>query len=153
MTTKGRKVEALTGEVRACFNRLKALGDLLHQDLRITAAMRAVLESIVAGGEQTVPQIARAKAVTRQHIQVIVNNLADLDLIAIDPNPADKRSPLVRLTDEGRAAFARMREREREVLSELGRALSRCDVDASIATLAALHRWLDRRLEDSQDGD
>src|SRR5690606_18141459 len=69
MTGDVRKVVELTRGVRACFNRLRALGDTLHEDLGITASMRSVLESLHEDGARTVPQIAKSKSVTRQHIQ------------------------------------------------------------------------------------
>jgi hypothetical protein len=40
----GGKAEAVTREVRACFNRPGALGDAPHRDLRMPAAMRAMME-------------------------------------------------------------------------------------------------------------
>lgn len=147
MTADVRKAVAVTREVRACFNRLKALGDALHRDLGITAAMRAVMEAIDENGEQTVPRFARTKNVTRQHIQVLVNSLVEAGLAMTRPNPADKRSPLVALTREGKVAFARMRQREKTVFDELTRALASCDLEATHVTLAALHAYLDNKLE------
>lgn len=147
MTAEARKVLALTRDVRACFNRLRALADALHRDLGITAAMRAVMESLHEGGERTVPDIARAKSVTRQHIQVLVNALADSGFAATRPNPADKRSPLVALTKRGSTAFARMQQREKAVLAEMTRALAGADLDAALAALAALRDHLDVTLK------
>lgn len=153
MTPDARKAEALTREIRACFNRMKAFGDTLHGDLGITAAMRAVMESLHEGGEQTVPAIARAKSVTRQHIQVLFNALAEAGLAASRPNPADKRSPLIALTKRGAAAFARLHQREKAVLAELARALGGTDLDAALAALAALRRYLDGKLNQGESND
>ena len=146
MSTDAKEAVALTREVRACFNRLRALGDALHRDLGVTAAMRAVMEALFEGGEQTVPAIARAKSVSRQHIQVLVNDLASAGLAATRRNPDDGRSPLVDLTRKGHGLFARMREREKSVLAEMTRALKARDVGAAVATLEALHGWLDSKL-------
>lgn len=150
MTTRRAKAEAVTRQIRACFNRLKALADALHADLGVTGAMRAVIESLDEGGEQTVPTIARAKSVTRQHIQVLVNALLEAGLVSTRDNPADKRSPLVALTPKGRAAFATMREREKSVLADLTTALAGQDLDAALATLEALRAHLDRRLSETR---
>lgn len=141
-----RKVEAVVREVRACFNRLKALADTLHQDIAVTAAMRAVMEALDDAGEQTVPQIARAKSVTRQHIQVLVNALAEAKLVATRANPDDRRSPLIALTARGKATFARMRQREQAVLADMAVALRGCDLDAARAALAALRACLDGKV-------
>ena len=147
MTTKAKKAEAVTREIRACFNRLRALGDALHGDLGITAAMRAVMETLYETGEQTVPQIARGKSVSRQHIQVLTNSLIKAGLVTARPNPADKRSPLVTLTDTGQKTFATMRKREKTVLDDLAHALAACDLDATLVTLGDLHAYLDDQLE------
>ncbi len=148
MTAAIGKAEAVTREVRACFNRLRALGDLLHRDLGVTAAMRAVLEALDERGEQTASRIARAKGVTRQHIQVLVNRLIKAGLVAARPNPADERAPLVAPTRKGKAAFARIRRRENAVLAELGHVLASHDLDAAIETLAALRVHLDGKLQE-----
>jgi len=146
MTGDAERVEAVTRRVRACFNRLKALGDDLHKDLGVTAAMRAVLEALHEGGDQTMPEIARAKRVTRQHIQALTARLTAAGLARLRDNPADKRSPFVVLTPAGRKTIQRMRKRETTVLAELAAALAGCDLEATLATLAALEARLDETL-------
>lgn len=153
MATDAKQVAALTREVRACFNRLRTLGDQLHRDVGVTAAMRAVMESLFEGGEQTVPAIARVKGVTRQHIQVLVNELVSGGLAAVRQNPSDRRSPLVALTKKGHGLFERMREREKTVLVQIARALKARDVGAAAATLEALHGWLDSTLTKGEAND
>ena len=143
-----RAIEAVTRRIRACFNRLAALADRLHRDLGITAAMRAVIEALYEGGDRTVPSIARSKSVSRQHIQLLVNGLIEARLARAVENPADRRSPLIALTDQGRAAFERMREREKAVLAELATTLARHDVGETLATLEALQTYLDRKLRE-----
>ena len=146
MSPAVRKVEAITREIRACFNRLRAIGDALHGDLGITSAMRAVMESLDAAGGQTVARIARSKSVSRQHVQVLANQLIERGFVESQPDPADRRAPRLSLTKAGRSTFAKMRTREQSVLSELGRALAKQDLDASLAMLEALHGCLDRKL-------
>lgn len=153
MTAAAKKAEAVTREIRACFNRLKVLGGVLHHDLGVTAAMRAVVEALYESGEQTVPHIARSKSVTRQHIQVIVNDLVEAGLVVTRANPGDKRSPLVALTKKGRTVFERMRQREKTVFVELTRAFARCDLDATLTTLNTLHSYLDSKLKQGDSND
>ena len=125
---------------------MKAVGDVLHRDLGVTSAMRAVMEFLAENGEHTVPQVARAKNVTRQHIQTLVNRLDVSGLVSIRPNPADKRSPLIDLNDAGKKTFAAMRRREKAVFDGLGLALARCDLDATLTSLGALRQFLDTQL-------
>lgn len=146
MTADPAKVEALTREIRSCFNRLRALGDALHADLGITAATRAVMEALFESGKQTVPDIARAKSVSRQHIQVLFNALAEAGLAESTPNPSDRRSPLVSLTRRGESAFARMQQREKALLTDLASALDGKATEIALRALAALRADLDRRL-------
>ncbi|MBI4083443.1 MAG: MarR family transcriptional regulator [Candidatus Lambdaproteobacteria bacterium] len=105
--------------VRRLFHRLGAAADALHADLGVTASQHAVLEALADDGAQTVPQIARRKGVTRQHIQVLVNSLLSAGLVQAIENPGHRRSVLIGLTAEGARRFGVMRERERGLLEEL----------------------------------
>lgn len=141
-----RKAEAIIRKIRECSNRLAALDDALRQDVGITAAMRAVMQSLDEGGVQTVPQIARSKGVTRQHIQVLADKLATSGLTSTRDNPGDRRSPLLVLTKQGEAILERMRQRESGIFTELSRALREGDLDATLTTLDALRTYLDKKL-------
>jgi DNA-binding MarR family transcriptional regulator len=59
-----------------------------------------------------VPHIARARRVTRQRIQTLVNPLLGMELAESISNPASKRSPLIRLTKTGAQTILEMRRRE-----------------------------------------
>jgi len=147
--TKAEKMAALTAAVRAVFNRLKALGDDLHGDLEVTAAMRAVMETLAADGAMTVPQIARLKGVTRQHIQLLADALAAAGLAAIKENPAHRRSSLIALTDKGRRTFAKMRAREVPIVAELADDFDAQELDRAATVLARLAARLEARLKES----
>src|SRR5262245_28999821 len=114
--TKAERLVALTRAVRGLFNRLKALGDDLHGDLTITTAMRAVMETLAEAGPMTVPQIAKSKGVTRQHIQLLADALSGGGWVTVKDNPAHKRSSLIALTEKGKRMFAKMRVREIPVI-------------------------------------
>lgn len=84
-----------------------------------TVSHRAVLESLATHGAQTVPALARARPVARQHIQVLVNDLAEWGLVETRSNPAHKRSPLVALTPLGAKRFDAIRRAESRMLESL----------------------------------
>ena len=107
--------------------------------------MLSVLESLHERGAQTVPQIARARKVTRQHIQTVADRLLAGGLILLKENPRDRRSPLLELTDHGEHLYAQMQERELTVLNELGRALDDRDVEVTLTTLGTLCSRLDTK--------
>lgn len=138
-----REVEAIVTAIRACFARLRAVGDALHQDLGVTTAMRAVIETASGNDNLTVPEIARLKRVTRQNIQVIVDGLVDAGLVRLVANPAHKRSSLVRLTNRGRDVFEEMRRRERSALASIAQDLDPAAVAATGETLAAMQGRLE----------
>ena len=108
--------EKLVQAVRLSFFRLSALGDALHEEEGISTSMRGVLEGIYRNGPQSVPQMARARPVSRQFIQQIVNALLEKGLVELGPNPAHKRSDLVALTDQGRHLFETVRAREKKLV-------------------------------------
>jgi len=147
------RLNQLIINIRLGFHRLKAVAEELHADLGITAAMRGVLESLSDGGDWTVPRIARAKGVSRQHIQVTVDTLRAAGLVELRPNPAHRRSPLVAPTADGAAAYAEMRRRETAVLDELAGELPPAAIEGARDTLAALNELLDERLKTQREGD
>jgi DNA-binding MarR family transcriptional regulator len=120
------------------FHRLRAIGDDLHAEHGITTPMRGVMHSLFDGGPQTVPQMAAARPVSRQHIQTQVDALAARGLVATVPNPAHKRSSHIALTDAGREAFESMRKKEIETLSSLLGGLSGAGLKTTQQTLVRL---------------
>jgi len=98
---------------------LKDWNETLHSGVDVTAGMRALLELLLREGSMSVPDAARARSVSRQLIQQQVDSLLDRKLVQREPNPAHKRSPLIGLTDRGRALIQNMRAEELHALSRL----------------------------------
>ena len=142
-------VERIAGEVRHLFQVLKSLADALHKDAGLTASTRAVMEALV-DGPRTVPDIARSKSVTRQHIQLLVDELAASDLVELNPNPAHLRSPLIALSRKGEALFASMRKREAPLIERLAAGLDARKAAATVQTLAALRRRAEELLREQE---
>lgn len=141
------KMVALTQAVRGVFNRLKALGDELHGDLDVTTAMRAVMETLSDAGPMTVPQIAKLKGVTRQHIQLLADALVEGGLASVKENPAHRRSSLIALTDKGRRAFAKMRAREAPLIEELSAEFETQELERATIVLTRLMARIEARLK------
>ncbi len=136
-------VEALMREVRLTFHELRATAEALHDDpAGLTAAHRGVLESLERGGPQTVPALARARPVSRQHIQILVNRLLEVGLVRTEPNPAHERSQLIALTPAGAKRFAEMKRRERRALGNAKLPVSEARLRAATETLAELREFL-----------
>jgi DNA-binding MarR family transcriptional regulator len=141
------KMVALTQAVRGVFNRLKALGDELHGDLDVTTAMRAVMETLSEAGPMTVPQIAKLKGVTRQHIQLLADALIEGGFASVKENPAHRRSSLIALTDKGRRAFAKMRAREAPLIEELAAEFEVQELERATVVLTRLMARIEARLK------
>jgi DNA-binding MarR family transcriptional regulator len=138
MKTEAKKLYAVIRDIRLCFNLLRARADEMHKDLGVSASMRAVMESLAGGDEKTVPEIARSRGVSRQHIQVIVNGLTKAKLIEARDNPDDKRTFLISLTDTGRVAFYEIQKREALELRRLSEGFSTDELNATLNTLQKL---------------
>ena len=108
----------ITWLVRRLFRAMGSRADEYLASLGITAADRAVMEFLYPDQALSVPAIARRYQVSRQHVQVTVNRLADAGYVRSTENPRHKRSPLIVLTRAGSELFAGIREQEREFLDE-----------------------------------
>ena len=134
--------EQLFDEVRLLWNLLVQTGERLHADEQITIAMRAVLEFLVLRGPATVPQIARGRYVTRQHIQELVNALVERGLVEMADNPAHRRSRLTRLTPLGKETIERIRRREQRVYRKLNLGVRHIDLERAERTLRSVRNAL-----------
>jgi DNA-binding MarR family transcriptional regulator len=77
------------------------------------------MEILSYAGSITVPEIGRVKSVSRQHIQLVVNTLLEMNLIKRQNNPNDKRTYLVSLTSLGRDTYDAIQIREMTELQTL----------------------------------
>ena len=109
----------------------------------LSAGVRAVLNMLREDGPMTVPQMGRAQALSRQFVQRMVNDAAGRGLVESVPNPAHKRSSLIRLTEDGRAAINAVIDRERATLRRLEGDLTDEEISACLQVLSHLLRILD----------
>jgi DNA-binding MarR family transcriptional regulator len=142
MSNDTAPLEAVFDEVRQLWNRLVEVGEALHAREPVTLGMRAVLEALLAKGPSSVPALARARHVTRQHIQTLANALLEQGLVQAGGNPAHRRSPLLALTTSGQTLIRRMKAREAERLRPLGRRFPASDLQRTAALLRALREAL-----------
>jgi DNA-binding MarR family transcriptional regulator len=125
---------------------LRAVGEALHADLGITTGTRDVMTSLASGAPRTVPDLARERPVSRQHIRTLVNELLAEGLVEMLPNPSHRRSRLIGLTDEGRRRLRVLREREAELLARTAPAVSQADIAGATRIFDLLERDLAGRL-------
>ena len=129
-------------ETRRLFQCLASKSNELLQPTGINASMRAVLEFLDKEEPQTVPQMAHARNVSRQHIQNIVNELLDKDLVEVIENPAHKRSSLIQRTKTGVLCFADVKAREAKLFAEMSKSFSQQDLVITAQTLKTMRDYL-----------
>ena len=112
-----RSTEQLFNEVRLLYQSLVQIGEEIHEGSNISMGMRAVLEYLDRNGAATVPHMARARRVTRQRIQTLVNSLLEVYQVKSISNPASKRSPLITLSKTGKRTIRDMRRLEGKNIS------------------------------------
>jgi DNA-binding MarR family transcriptional regulator len=128
----------ITWLVRRLFRAMAGKADEYLAELGITAADRAVLEFLSAGEVLTVPEIAARYHVSRQHVQVTVNRLADKALVTTRQNPRHKRSALIAISASGKRLFARIRRREDAIIDRIFGDIPGRDLQVTRRTLQSL---------------
>ena len=136
-----KEFDDLANEVRLVFHTLVQSAETLHRGEDVSMGQRAVLEFLDKNGPHSVPAIARARRVTRQHIQVLVNQLLEGGWACVTPNEAHKRSPLVELTPPGARKIGAMRRREARHYAELG--VGRARLAQAAETLRSVRRAIE----------
>lgn len=128
-------------QTRRLFQRLGSELESLHRGHGLSTSQRAVLEFLDRQGAQTVPEMARHHGVSRQHIQTLVNDLLRLGCVEAVPNPAHRRSSLIRMTELGRDTFRRIKTLDAAVVEAIGHGLAAEDLHITERTLQAMERF------------
>lgn len=133
-------LDLLFGETVALFHRMAAAAEAVHREHGIRGGERGILRSLYRHGPQTIPQLARARPVSRQHIQAHVTPLAARGLVEFRANPAHRRSHLVTLTERGRALTEKMDRKEKRLLSFLPLRVAREEIENAASVLRAVRK-------------
>jgi DNA-binding MarR family transcriptional regulator len=141
------KAAELFNDTRLLFHTLKQWADTLHDGLDLSISTRAVLELLLLSGAAPVPDMARVRGVSRQHIQQQVDALLEHGLVERQDNPAHKRSPLIALTDKGRALIQSMRADEHNALGRIQVGVSDNAMAEAAQVLSAWRAALQRDIE------
>jgi len=136
--------QQLFEEIRRLHNRLRWLGDQVHEDMGQTSAKRSLLLSLFREGPCTVPELAKERLVSRQIIQTQINLLLEEGLVTPRSNPRHKRSKQMALTRKGRDLVERMLAREAALLEDIGSPLSPAEVTESAHSLSLIREHLEQ---------
>lgn len=144
-----RAGEAATEVILSAFRAtglLLSAGDALAAAEGLTSARWQVLGAIsLAGRPLTVPQIARRMGLTRQSVHATVRRLIRERLVELAPNEDHRRSPIVNLTDAGRARYAAIDARQASWVNELAAGMRNSDLKDVARVLGELSRRLEAR--------
>lgn len=131
--------------VRRLFRALaQKAGEHLNQ-YNLTVADRATMEFLYPHEQLSVPEIASRYQVSRQHVQVTVNELRKKGLVEDKPNPRHKRSVLMTLSETGRQIFTSILEKDKQIVDELFSDIPAEDQEATHRTLETILRQLTGR--------
>ena len=134
----------ITWLVRRLFRTMGQTANAYLEDLGMTAAERAVMEFLFRQTRMTVPEMARAYDVSRQHIQVSVNSLLGKKLVGLEDNPSHKRSPYVVLSNKGIRLFAKITGKDNELIKAAFAGISQSDQKRTRQTLENLLKNLSK---------
>jgi|SRR5579875_763269 len=98
---------------------------------------------LLAAQPRRITELACIEHVTQPGITLVVNRLQERGYVARESDPRDRRAVLVTLTDAGRAAYERLREDYRALLTEEMASLE----DEEVRTLACAIEVLDKLIE------
>jgi DNA-binding MarR family transcriptional regulator len=134
---------------------LLGAGDLLTADDGLTSARWQVLGAVaLAERPLSVPQIARRMGLTRQSVHATVRRLVGDGLLELAANADHRRSPLVRLTEPGRATYAAIDRRQGAWVNRLSDGIDRSELETTARVLEQLCRRLEADgSEDTEAGD
>jgi len=136
-------VEALLWETRRLFRELSAAADGALEPLGLTASDRALLEFLAReSGPISLAELARKRAVSRQHIHQSLARLPNPRWIAKSPDPHDARSVVLQLTGEGRSIWKEIRAIDRTVLRRITQRVSTGKLQQATRTLQEIRKVL-----------
>lgn len=121
------RAERFAFEVNEVHRQLRRVRELLHPE-DTTTSHRSLLEQLRDEGSATMPALARARGVSRQHVQSLVRKLAEQGLVKESSNPKHRRSSLLTLTEAGRRVLERAQARERALFEQLNESVEERDL-------------------------
>jgi DNA-binding MarR family transcriptional regulator len=130
-------------ETVSLFHCLKSAAGKVHRKGKVNVREPGLLKHLDRRGVQTVPQLARARQVSRQYVQTQVNRFAEKGLVELVANPAHRRSPLVRLTGKGKDFVDAVNRRETELYEKLGVDIPERDLRNAATVLRAVRELLE----------
>jgi DNA-binding MarR family transcriptional regulator len=139
-------IQELMIETTAMFFLLRAAGKRIGAVTASDGGYWGMLRSLKLEGPQTVPQLARSRPVSRQHIQKLANEMVAEGLLEWADNPAHQRSKLLHLTSKGEGSFQEISERIARVAEGFAEGMNAEELQVSVRVLRQLREKLKQAL-------
>ncbi len=143
-------MEELMTETIATFFRLRAMGQQIGAVTPNGSGYWGLMRSLKQEGVQTVPQLARSRPVSRQHIQKLANHMIAEGVIELVNNPAHKRSKLLRLTSKGETVFQELNQQIAKVAINLAEDMDVQELQIAVKVLKQIREKLKDIPSDSE---
>ena len=149
MSRKQELVAELVWQVRRSFRELAAAADRRLAPLGIAGSERALMEFLArAEGPVSLSEVARQQSVSKQHVHQSLQRL-NADWVEREPDPADARSVLVRLSRGGRALWNRVRATDEQFAGELAPHFTEQELRLAVDVLRRLRERLAEEADDA----
>ncbi len=109
----------LLKEIRINYQLLKKGVEFVHKGSDLSVSVRGIIEILNDNGGMTVPHLAKLRHLSRQSVQVLVDQMQEQGWVESKPNPFHKKSSLIELTDEGKRAYKNMQDQEIKHMKKL----------------------------------
>lgn len=103
-----------------------------------------LLQVLAMEGPMTMSNLARRRSVSRQYIQKIACTPIREKWITLEPNPADRRAPLMTITADGLRRMRAHRRQLQKALRGVSRHFVAKDVAKAAATVSLMRSVLDQ---------
>ena len=136
VTTKGEIFTEIVLEIFKLGGTLVAEGDRITSEYGLTSARWKVLGAIsLAGSPLTVPQIARAKGLTRQGVQRLVDIMHKDGLLEFLENPEHKRAKLISLSKLGKKSYEKLDQKQKKWARSNTHQMNKDELEATLSVL------------------
>ncbi|TIH19209.1 MarR family transcriptional regulator [Marinifilum sp. JC120] len=113
--------EMLHGFFKALFGAWKSVEEVeeaIHLESGLSKAQKINLAHLISSGPMTVSDLAFARGVSRQSVQVGITAMVEQGHVQLVDNPRHKKAKLVEVTDHGRDLYEMSERAENEIIEK-----------------------------------
>ncbi len=140
----------LLKEIRINYQLLKKGVEFVHKGSDLSVGVRGVIEILNDQGGMTVPHLAKIRHLSRQSVQVMVDQMIKLGWAETKPNPFHKKSMIIELTGEGKKAFKNMQDQEITQMKKLDIDIPAKKLEEALKLVEHINKKIDIFLREDQ---